>query len=97
MANNLTIFQFFHWYYSTEGNLWKHAADKAPHLAKLGITHVWLPPAYKSGKGTDEPGYAAYDLYDLGEFDQKGTVEQGMARKRNISSALKRSMIMGCT
>jgi alpha-amylase len=72
--NNLTIFQFFHWYYSPEGNLWQHARHQATHLAHLGITHVWLPPAYKSAKGLDEPGYAAYDIYDLGEFDQKGTV-----------------------
>ncbi|HKO79292.1 MAG TPA: alpha-amylase, partial [Chitinophagaceae bacterium] len=36
--------------------------------------HVWLPPAYKSAYGTEEPGYAVYDLYDLGEFDQKGSV-----------------------
>lgn len=72
--NNLTLFQFFHWYYSPEGNLWKHAQEQAQRLAKLGVTHVWLPPAYKSARGLDEPGYAAYDLYDLGEFDQKGTV-----------------------
>ena len=84
MTNNVTIFQFFHWYYSPEGNLWKHAIDKAPHLAQMGITHVWLPPAYKSGKGMDEPGYAAYDLYDLGEFDQKGTVRTRYAPGRNI-------------
>lgn len=71
---NLTIFQFFHWYYSPEGNLWQHAAHEAARLASLGITHVWLPPAYKSAKGIEEPGYAVYDLYDLGEFDQKGTV-----------------------
>ena len=72
--NNLTLFQFFHWYYSPSGNLWNHAVDKAAQLGKLGVTHVWLPPAYKSAKGIDEPGYAVYDLYDLGEFDQKGTV-----------------------
>jgi alpha-amylase len=72
--NNITIFQFFHWYYAPEGDLWNHAADQAHHLAQLGITHVWLPPAYKSGRGVYEPGYAAYDLYDLGEFDQKGTI-----------------------
>jgi alpha-amylase len=72
--NNLTIFQFFHWYYSAEGNLWNHAAEEAAHLAKLGVTHVWLPPAYKSARGLEEPGYSAYDIYDLGEFDQKGTV-----------------------
>lgn len=72
--DNLTLFQFFHWYYSPEGNLWKHGADQAGRLAKLGITHVWLPPAFKSAKGLEEPGYAVYDIYDLGEFDQKGTV-----------------------
>lgn len=72
--NNRTIFQFFHWYYSPEGNLWKHAKEEAGRLASLGVTDVWLPPAYKSAEGTAEPGYAVYDLYDLGEFDQKGTV-----------------------
>lgn len=72
--NNSTIFQFFHWYYSPEGNLWKHAKEEAGRLASLGVTDVWLPPAYKSAQGTAEPGYAVYDLYDLGEFDQKGTV-----------------------
>jgi alpha-amylase len=71
---NITIFQFFHWYYSPEGNLWQHAKQEAGKLASMGITHVWLPPAYKSAYGTGEPGYAAYDLYDLGEFDQKGSV-----------------------
>jgi len=71
---NQTIFQFFHWYYSAEGDLWKHACDQAAPLANLGVTQVWLPPAYKSALGINEPGYAVYDLYDLGEFDQKGTV-----------------------
>ena len=72
--SNLTLFQFFHWYYSVEGNLWLHAREQAPRLSSMGITHVWLPPAYKSALGTSEPGYAVYDLYDLGEFDQKGTI-----------------------
>jgi len=71
---NQTIFQFFHWYYSAEGNLWLHACDQAGQLASWGITQVWLPPAYKSAHGVNEPGYAVYDLYDLGEFDQKGSV-----------------------
>jgi alpha-amylase len=89
MTNNLTIFQFFHWYYSTEGNLWQHAVDKADHLSQMGITHVWLPPAYKSGKGTDEPGYAVYDHYDLGEFDQKGTVRTRYGTKQEYHDCIK--------
>lgn len=71
---NLTIFQFFHWYFPPEGKLWRLAGEKASHLKKMGVTHVWLPPAYKSSGGLDDPGYAVYDLYDLGEFDQKGTI-----------------------
>lgn len=82
MNNNITLFQFFHWYYSPEGNLWLHAAEQASHLSQLGITHVWLPPAYKSGRGVYEPGYAVYDLYDLGEFDQKGTVRTRYGTKQ---------------
>jgi alpha-amylase len=89
MTNNLTFFQFFHWYYSPEGNLWKHAADKAGHLAHLGITHVWLPPAYKSGSGLAEPGYAVYDLYDLGEFDQKGTVRTRYGTRQEYLDCIK--------
>lgn len=87
--NSLTIFQFFHWYYSTEGNLWLHAAEKASQLAELGITHVWLPPAYKSAMGADEPGYAVYDLFDLGEFDQKGSVRTRYGTKQEYLDAIK--------
>jgi alpha-amylase len=72
--NNPTMFQFFHWNYPDDGSLWNHCKEQAARLAKLGITHVWLPPAYKSARGTWEPGYAVYDLFDLGEFDQQGTV-----------------------
>ncbi|KAK6020663.1 alpha amylase, catalytic domain protein, partial [Ostertagia ostertagi] len=89
MSTNLTLFQFFHWYYSVDGNLWKHALDKAPHLSRLGITHVWLPPAYKSSGGVDEPGYAVYDLYDLGEFDQKGTVRTRYGTKDEYLECIK--------
>lgn len=86
---NATIFQFFHWYYSPEGNLWQHAEEQAECLAKLGITHVWFPPAYKSAKGIHEPGYAVYDLYDLGEFDQKGTVRTRYGTKEEYLKAIK--------
>jgi alpha-amylase len=72
--NNHTIFQLFHWYISADGNFWKHCGEQAKFLSDLGVTHTWLPPACKSWRGTYEPGYAVYDLYDLGEFDQKGTI-----------------------
>ena len=42
---------------------------------RLGISGVGLlPPAYKGTGGKSDVGYGVYDTYDLGEFDQKGTV-----------------------
>ncbi|WP_411704430.1 alpha-amylase [Edaphovirga cremea] len=70
---NPTILQFFHWYYPEGGKLWPEATERAQHLADIGVTAVWLPPACKGASGGYSVGYDTYDLFDLGEFDQKGT------------------------
>ena len=72
---NGIIMQYFEWYMDCKQNLWNDICGKAQKLSELGITALWLPPAYKGIGGKDEVGYGAYDLYDLGEFDQKGTVK----------------------
>lgn len=72
---NGIILQSFEWYMECDQNLWNILAEDAEKLAKLGITAMWLPPAYKGIGGKDEVGYAVYDVYDLGEFDQKGTIK----------------------
>lgn len=41
-----------------------------PYLQAIGITMIWLPPGSKAAHA-DSTGYDVYDLYDLGEFDQK--------------------------
>lgn len=72
---NGIIMQYFEWYMNCNQNLWNDIAKDADKLAKLGITALWLPPAYKGIGGANEVGYGVYDVYDLGEFDQKGTVK----------------------
>jgi len=86
----ITIFQFFHWYYPAEKKLWKEAARQAEHLQSLGISHVWLPPAYKSSAGINGVGYDVYDLFDLGEFNQKGTVATKYGTKKEYIVAIKK-------
>lgn len=71
---NQTLVQYFHWYYNEEEKLWKKVSAEAPHLKEIGISGVWLPPAYKSTEGENSTGYDCYDLYDLGEFDQKNSI-----------------------
>jgi alpha-amylase len=71
---NGVMMQYFHWYFPDDGSLWEQVADKAGELAAAGITALWLPPAYKGIGGKSDVGYGVYDMYDLGEFDQKGSV-----------------------
>ena len=70
---NQTLMQYFEWYLPHDGQHWTRLADDAEHLANLGISHVWMPPAFKATNEKDV-GYGVYDLFDLGEFNQKGTV-----------------------
>jgi alpha-amylase len=71
---NGTILQYFHWYIPNDGNLWNELKYKARDLAGKGFTAIWLPPAYKGAAGNNDVGYGVYDLYDLGEFEQKGSI-----------------------
>lgn len=85
---NGTMIQFFHWY-TEGGKLWKEVREKAQYLADLEITAVWLPPAYKANGGNQSVGYDAYDLFDLGEFDQKGSIDTKYGYKEDYIAAVK--------
>ena len=69
-----TMLQYFHWYLPNDGNLWKQIKQEAPRLKEMGFSTIWFPPACKGSGGGYSEGYDIYDLYDLGEFDQKGSV-----------------------
>lgn len=71
---NGVMMQYFHWYLPADGSLWTHLAEDLSELAEAGVTALWLPPAYKGIGGGADVGYGVYDMYDLGEFDQKGSV-----------------------
>lgn len=87
--DNQTLLQYFHWYYNEEEKLWNKARKEAVALAETGITALWLPPAYKANSGNTSVGYDPYDLYDLGEFDQKNTVETRYGTKQEYQEAIK--------
>ena len=81
------MMQYFEWYLPNDGLWWKRCAAKAENLASLGITQVWLPPAYKASSQNDV-GYGVYDMYDLGEFDQKGTVRTKYGTREEFLQAV---------
>lgn len=87
---NGTMMQYFEWFLLPKCKLWNEALNEAENLRELGITALWLPPAYKGIGGIYDVGYGAYDLYDLGEFNQKGTVETKYGSKDEYLQAIKK-------
>ncbi|MDB9313896.1 alpha-amylase [Spirulina sp. CS-785/01] len=88
MSLNGVIMQYFHWYIDPDLILWNDITEKAKDLADAGITALWLPPAYKGMGGIYDVGYAVYDMYDLGEFHQRGTTRTKYGTKEQYLAAI---------
>ncbi len=83
------ILQGFEWELPADGKHWQRLAEKAQEIKTLGFDGVWLPPAYKGSAGIDDVGYGVYDYYDLGEFDQKGTIPTKYGTEDEYLEAIK--------
>ncbi len=92
---NGVMMQYFHWYSENDGNLWKQVAASVADLAKVGVTSLWLPPAYKGASGGFDVGYGTYDLFDLGEFDQKGSIRTKYGTKDEYLAAIQAAQKAG--
>jgi alpha-amylase len=94
MERNHTMMQFFEWHVEPDGTHWNRLKQLAPMLKEKYIDSVWIPPVTK-GLSKDDNGYGAYDLYDLGEFDQKGTVRTKYGTKEELLEALQACRELG--
>lgn len=88
-CKNGTMMQYFEWYLPQNCGLWNKAVIEAKQLSEIGITAVWFPPAYKGAGGNNDVGYSVYDLYDLGEFNQKGSISTKYGTKDEYLNAIK--------
>jgi len=91
MKINGTMMQYFHWYYgnsATDPRLWEKVKQEVENLSALGVTALWLPPPYKGAGGEHDVGYGIYDLYDLGEFEQKNSVRTKYGTKQQYIEAI---------
>jgi alpha-amylase len=89
VIENGVMLQYFHWHNAPDGKLWNELAERAQELASRGVTGVWIPPAYKGADGDKDVGYGVYDLFDLGEFDQKGSLRTKYGTKTELVHAVK--------
>ncbi|MDY0235462.1 MAG: alpha-amylase [Gudongella sp.] len=80
---NLVMFQAFEWYLENDGNYYNNMKSRAKELKEAGFGAIWIPPVYKA-TGTNDVGYGVYDIYDLGEFDQKGSIRTKYGTKQEL-------------
>jgi len=94
---NPVILQTFYWEMNTdkyaeeypeEADLWKLLAERAEEIAETGFDLLWLPPANKGAGGGNDVGYGTYDLWDLGEFEQKGIQRTKYGTKEELQQAV---------
>lgn len=86
---NGTMMQTFHWYINPDGSHWNTLKSQVDELTNAGFTALWLPPAYKGIGGGYDVGYGVYDLFDLGEFDQKGSIRTKYGTKDEYVNLVK--------
>jgi alpha-amylase len=86
--SNGTMMQCFHWYVPNRGTFWEEVKNQAKELAQAGFTAMWLPPAYKGTAGDKDVGYGVYDLFDLGEFEQKGSIRTKYGTRQQYLDAI---------
>lgn len=84
---NDVMMQAFEWFLPDDGNYYKNLKNKAKELKEAGFDALWLPPMTKA-TGTNDVGYGIYDLYDLGEFDQKGSVRTKYGTVEELKEAI---------
>ena len=87
MSQNHTMMQFFEWHILPDGTHWKRLKELASELKNKGIDSVWIPPPTKA-QTPEDTGYGIYDLYDLGEFDQNGSVRTKYGTKDELVEAI---------
>ena len=93
-TENYTMIQFMEWYVPDDHKHWQRLLKALPELKNTGVDNVWLPPACKASSPSGN-GYDIYDLYDLGEFDTKGSVGTKWGTKKELLEIAKKSDDLG--
>lgn len=79
------MMQAFEWYVPNDGAHWRRLQTILPDLKDIGVDTLWIPPGCKAMNPSGN-GYDIYDLYDLGEFNQKGAIATKWGRKHELQS-----------
>ncbi|KAL4988800.1 glycoside hydrolase superfamily [Aspergillus falconensis] len=92
--DNTLIFQGFEWHVPGDGQHWRRLSRALPGLKAIGIDSIWLPPGCK-GMDPNGNGYDIYDLFDLGEFEQKGARRTKWGSREELEELVRTAKELG--
>lgn len=84
------MMQGFYW--NVPNGWYRTMASKAAGLRDMGggygIDRIWFPPPSKAESGSNSMGYDPHDYYDLGSYDQDGSVATRFGTQSDLKAAL---------
>ena len=84
----------FEWHVPADRRHWTRLKLALPKLKAIGVDMIHLPPGCK-GMDPAGSGYDIYDLYDLGEFDQKGAIPTKWGTKEELEDLICQARELG--
>lgn len=92
-AQHDVMLQAFYWDVPVDaenknGSWWDTLRLKSETLKQIGITGVWVPSPAKGNFGIYDMGYGIFDLYDLGNYQQKGTKETRFGSRSELENMI---------
>ena len=87
-ANDGVMMQAFYWDVEPKGEWYNIISSKIEDWKSNGINRIWLPPPSKGQSGFNSMGYDPSDYFDLGEFEQHGTIETRFGSKAELKSLI---------
>lgn len=88
------MMQGFEWYVPPDQKHWQRLSKAVPSLKAIGVNTMWIPPGCKASS-PEGNGYDIYDLYDLGEFHQKGSRSTKWGSKEDLMHLVDRAEEVG--
>lgn len=92
-AQNDVMMQAFYWDVPVDdvnknGTWWDNLSTKSDGMKAAGFTGLWIPAPSKGNFGIYDMGYGVFDHYDLGNYNQKGTIETRFGSRAELESMI---------
>ncbi len=82
------LMQAFYWDVEPRGGWYDLVSSKIDDWSATGVDRIWLPAPGKGQSGGFSMGYDPSDYFDVGEFDQHGTVETRFGSRAELESLI---------